>query len=190
MATVGVTDLKRGDILELDGDPWQLTEVQSQTPSARGASLLVKGKLKSLRTGQTLAKTWRGGDSVTSAEVETRAAQFLYREGDHFVFMDLGSYEQTPLAAALVGDAAHYLTDNLEVRTVVFNDQVITLNLPQTVELTVTDTAPAIKGATAQAQLKPATLETGVQVQVPPYIESGERVRIDTRDGRFVERVR
>jgi elongation factor P len=187
---VNVTELKRGDILEEGGDPWQVTEVLSQTPSARGASLFVKGKIRNLRTGQTLAKTWRGGDTVVAAEVETRPAQYLYRQGDDFVFMDLTSYEQTTLDSAQVGDATGYLVDNLEVRTVVFRDRVIALNLPLTVELTVQDTAPSIKGATAQAQLKPATLETGVQVQVPPYVEPGERIRVDTRDGRFVERAR
>jgi elongation factor P len=187
---VNVTELKRGDIVEEGGDPWQVTEILSQTPSARGASLLVKGKIRNLRTGQTLAKTWRGGDTVTAAEVETRPAQFLYRQGEELVFMDLGSYEQTTLGAGQVGEATGYLVDNLEVRTVVFRERVIALNLPLTVELTVRETAPAIKGATAQAQLKPATLETGVQIQVPPYVEPGERVKVDTRDGRFVERVR
>ncbi len=188
--TVNVTEIARGDILEIDGDPWQLTEVVSQTPSARGASLLVKGKIRNLRTGQTLAKTWRGGDTVTTAEVEQRPAQFLYRQGEDFVFMDLGSYEQTTLDAELVGEAAGYLLENLELRTVLFRERVIALNLPLTVELRIEETAPAIKGATAQAQLKPATVETGIQVLVPPYIEAGERIRVDTRDGRFVERVR
>jgi elongation factor P len=187
---VNVTELKRGDILEVDGDPWQVTEAQSQTPSARGASLLIKAKIKNLRTGQTLAKTWRGGDTVSGADVEYRNAQFLYRQGDDFVFMDLQSYEQTTLGPEQVGDAAGYLLENTEVRTLVFHERVIGLSLPLTVDLTVTDTAPAIKGATAQAQLKPATVETGVQVMVPSYVESGERIRVDTRDGHFVERVR
>jgi len=187
---VNVTELKRGDILEVDGDPWQVSEVVSQTPSARGASMLVKGKLKNLRTGQSLARTWRGGEVVTTADVETRAAQFLYRQGDQFFFMDLGSYEQITLDAGQVGEAAGYMLENLELRTVVFQERVIALNLPTTVELTVRETAPAIKGATAQAQLKPATLETGLQVQVPPYIEAGERIRVDTRDARFVERAK
>ncbi len=187
---VGVTELKRGDIVELDGDPWQITEAQSQTPSARGASLLVKAKIRNLRTGQTLAKTWRGGDTLTAAEVEHRAAQYLYRQGDDFVFMDLESYEQTTLGPDQVGEAAGYLLENAEVRTLRFQERVIGLTLPLTVELRVTDTAPAIKGATAQAQLKPARVETGIQVMVPSYIESGERIRVDTRDGHFVERAR
>ena len=188
--TVNVTEISRGDILEIDGDPWQATEVQSQTPSARGASLLVKAKVKNLRTGQTLAKTWRGGETVTTAEVDQRQAQFLYRHGEDFVFMDLTSYDQTTLDAARVGDAAGYLTPNVEVKTVLFRERVISLNLPLTVDLEIKDTMPAIKGATAQAQLKPAKVETGITVLVPSYIESGEKIRVDTRDGRFVERAR
>jgi elongation factor P len=187
---VNVTDLERGDILEIDGDPWQVTDVVSQTPSARGASLLVKARLKSLRTGQTLARTWRGGETAALADVESRAAQHLYRQGEDFVFMDLVSFDQYTLDAGQVGAAAGYLVESLELRTVLFQGRVIALNLPITVDLTVTDTAPAIKGATAQAQLKPATVETGIQVMVPSYVESGERVRVDTRDGRFVERAR
>jgi elongation factor P len=188
--TVNVTELARGDILEIDGDPWQATEVQSQTPSARGASLLVKAKVKNLRTGQTLAKTWRGGETVTPAEVESRPAQFLYRQGDDFVFMDLVSYEQTTLDAGQVGEAAGYLLENVELKTLLFRERVISLSLPLTVDLLVRETTPALKGATAQAQLKPATVETGIQVLVPSYIEEGERIRVDTRDGRFVERAK
>jgi elongation factor P len=188
--TVNVTELSRGDILEIDGDPWQATEVTSQTPSARGAAMLVKAKLKSLRTGQTLSKTWRGGETVTTAEVEYRPAQFLYRQGDDFVFMDLVSYEQTTLDGERVGDAAGYLLENVEVKTVLFQERVIALNLPLTVDLKVRETTPAMKGATAQAQLKPATVETGIQVLVPSYIEEGETIRVDTRDGRFVERAK
>jgi elongation factor P len=187
---VNVTELKRGDLLEIDGDPWQANEVVSQTPSARGASLLVKAKIKNLRTGQTLAKTWRGGETVATAEVDYRPAQYLYRQVDEFVFMDLGSYEQTTLDADRVGDGAGYLLENLEVKLVVFRDRVISLSLPLTVDLAIQDTMPAIKGATAQAQLKPAKLETGITVMVPAYIEAGERIRVDTRDGRFVERAK
>ena len=187
---VNVTELQRGDILELDGDPWQVTELNSQTPSARGASMLVKGKLKNLRTSQSLTRTWRGGETVAMAEVEVRNAQFLYRQGDEFAFMDLASYDQFTLDAEHVGDAAGYLLENLELKTVIFQDRVIALNLPITVELTVEETAPSMKGATAQAQLKPARVETGITVLVPSYIESGERIRVDTRDGRFVERAK
>jgi elongation factor P len=187
---VNVTEIKRGEILEIDGDPWQVSEIASQTPSARGASMMVKARLRNLRTGQGLSKSWRGGETVSTAEVDTRGVQFLYGRGDAFVFMDLQSYDQITLDAAQVGDARSYLLENLELRAVSFGDRVIALQLPLTVDLRVVDTAPAIKGATAQAQLKPATVETGLVVMVPSYIEPEERIRVDTRDGRFVERAR
>jgi elongation factor P len=187
---VGVTELKRGDILEIDGDPWQVGEIASQTPSARGAAMLVKAKIRNLRTGQSQAKTWRGGEVVSPAEVEYRTAQYLYKDGDGYCFMDLTSYDQFTLDQALVGETAGYLTENLELKATLFQERIIALVPPLTVDLTVTDTAPAIKGATAQAQLKPGIMETGVQVMLPSYIEPGERVRVDTRDGRFVERVK
>jgi elongation factor P len=187
---VNVTEIKRGDILEIEGDPWQVAEIASQTPSARGASMMVKAKLRNLRTGQGLSKNWRGGETVATAETDTRAVQYLYGRQDAFVFMDLQSWEQITLDAAQVGDTRSYLLENLELRAVSFGDRVIALQLPMTVDLQVLGTAPAIRGATAQAQLKPATVETGLQVMVPSYIESGERIRVDTRDGHFVERAR
>ena len=187
---INVTEVKRGEILEIDGDPWQVSEISSQTPSARGASMIVKAKLRNLRTGQGLSKSWRGGEVVSTANVETRAVQYLYGREDAFAFMDMQSYDQFTLDREQVGDARSYLLENLELRAVSYDERVIALELPMTVDLLVTETAPAIKGATAQAQLKPATVETGLQVLVPPYIESGERIRVDTRDGHFVERAR
>ena len=126
----------------------------------------------------------------TTAEVDQRPAQFLYRQADEFVFMDLGSYDQVTLDAEQVGEAAGYLLESLELKTVVFQDRVISLSLPLTVDLRIEETNPAIKGATAQAQLKPARVETGITVMVPSYVEPGERIRVDTRDGRFVERAK
>src|SRR5262245_39677337 len=139
---VNVTEVKRGEILEIDGDPWQVSEVQSQTPSARGASMLVKAKLRNLRTGQGQAKTWRGGEVVATAEVDTRPMQFLYKQGDDFVLMDLESYEQLNVDDAQVGDARSYLIENLELKTVLYGGRVIALELPMTVDLRITDTAP------------------------------------------------
>lgn len=187
---IGATEIKRGEILDIDGSPWEVTEVVVQTPSARGASLLVKVKTRNLRTGQTLARTYRGNETLDTAECQKRAVQFLYRQDDEFVFMDLSNYEQFTLSAGTLGDAVGYLTDGLELRSLLCNGEVLAVELPVTVELLVVDTAPALKGASAQAQLKPATLETGVEVLVPPYITTGERIKVDTRDGRFVERAK
>lgn len=187
---IGATDIKRGEILDLDGAPWEVVEVAVQTPSARGASLLVKIKARNLRTGQTLARTLRGSETVPTADCEKRSVQYLYRQDEEFVFMDQASFEQFALSAEMLGDATGYLTDGLELRSLIYNGEVLTVELPVTVELRVVDTAPPLKGATAQAQLKPARLETGIEILVPPYLETGERVKVDTRDGRFVERAK
>jgi elongation factor P len=187
---IGATEIKRGEILDLDGAPWEVTEVTVQTPSARGASMLVKIKARNLRTGQTMARTLRGNETVATADCEKRPIQFLYRQDEEFVFMDQASFEQFELSTGVLGDAVGFLTDGLELRSLLYNGQVLTVEMPVTVELLVVETAPALKGATAQAQLKPARLETGIEILVPPYLESGERVRVDTRDGRFVERVK
>ncbi|HLE60977.1 MAG TPA: elongation factor P [Thermoanaerobaculaceae bacterium] len=187
---IGATEIKRGAILDLDGAPWEVVEVAVQTPSARGASLLVKIKARNLRTGQTLARTLRGNETVPTADCEKRSVQFLYRQDEEFVFMDQASFDQFALSAEVLGNATGYLTDGLELRSLLYNGQVLTVELPVTVELRVIDTAPPLKGATAQAQLKPARLETGIEILVPPYLESGERVKVDTRDGRFVERAK
>ncbi len=184
-------DLKRGTRILIDGDPYTVLDVHVQSPSARGASSLSKIKARNLRTGNVFDKTFRGGDKLEEPNLELRSVQFLYSDGAVFHFMDAESYEQFALTADDLGDTAGYLKEGLDgLRSVVFNDQVISVDLPTTVVLQVTDTAPAIKGATAQAQTKPATLETGLEIQVPAYLESGELVQVDTRDARFVSRAK
>ena len=186
---INSSDMKRGVLLDLDGAPWQIIDCAFQSPSARGASTLTKIKIKNLKTGQVLNKSYRGGEMVPTADCEKRAVQFLYKEGDDYVFMDQENYDQFNLTGETLGEAAGYLIEGLEVRSMLYNGVVFNIELPNTVDLEVTDTAPALKNATAQAQLKPAILETGVEVMVPPYLTTGEKVRIDTRDGRFVSRV-
>ena len=184
------SEIKRGDILDIEGAPWLVTDVSSQTPSARGASTLIKAKIKNLATGQAQAKTYRSGDALEVADCERRPIQFLYAQGDDYSFMDLESFDQFTLGVEVLGDATGFLVDGLELGSLLYNGQVLTIELPTTVELEITDTAPAIKGATAQAQLKPATLETGIEILVPPYLTTGERIKVDTRDNRFVERAK
>ena len=184
-------DLKRGVRILIDQDPYLILDVFVQSPSARGASSLTKVKVRNLRTGQVLDKTFRGGDKVEEPNLELRAVQFLYSDGEGFHFMDTQSYDQFSLTAEEVGDAAGYLREGMEnVRSVVFNEKVISIDLPTTVVLRVAETAPAMKGATAQAQTKAAKLETGLEIQVPSYLESGELVQVDTREARFVSRAK
>ena len=189
--TVNVTELSRGDILEIDGDPWQATEVSSQTPSARGAAMLVKAKLKNLRTGQTPREDLARRRDRGHGRGRDRAAQFLYRQGDDFVFMDLTSYEQMTLDAAHVGDAAGYLLENLELRTRAVPGP---RDRPQPAD----DRRPAgrrtrrprSRARPPRPSSSPPPWRRGSRCMVPSYIESGEKIRVDTRDGRFVERAK
>jgi elongation factor P len=188
---ISTGDFKRGLRVLIDGDPFTILDVHVQSPSARGASSLSKIRVRNLRTGQVLDKTFRGGDKVEEPNVELRPVQFLYADDDGLHFMDSQSYEQFALSRDEVGDGAGYLKEGLEgIRSVVFNEKVISVDLPNTVVLLVTETAPALKGATAQAQTKPATLETGLVIQVPSYLESDELVIVDTREARFVSRAK
>jgi elongation factor P len=185
---INSSDMKRGVLLDLEGAPWQILDCSFQSPSARGASTITKIKIRNLKTGQVLSKSYRGGEMVPTADCEKRPIQYLYKDGDGFVFMDQGNYDQFTLTKEELGDDWGYLIDGLEARSLLYNGQVIAVELPVTVDLEITETAPALKNSTAQAQLKPAILETGVEVQVPPYLKTGDKIRVDTRDGRFVSR--
>ena len=188
---ISTGDFKRGIRILIEGDPYVILDVFVQTPSARGASSLTKVKVRNLRTGQVLDKTFRGGDRVDEPNLELRPVQFLYKDGEGFHFMDTQSYDQFQLSPDEAGDLAGYLREGLEgIRSVVFNERVISIDLPNQVALRVVDTAPPMKGATAAAQTKPATLETGLVIQVPAYLESDEVVLVDTRDARFVSRAK
>jgi elongation factor P len=188
---IGVGELKRGQRILIDQDPFVILDLHVQSPSARGASSLTKLKVRNLRTGQVLDKTFRGGDKLDEPNLELRAVQYLYQDGDGYHFMDTQSYDQFALAADELGDVVGYLKDGMEgIRSVVFNDRVISIDLPNTVVLRVAETAPAMRGATAQDQKKPAKLETGLEILVPSYLESGELVQVDTREARFVGRAK
>jgi len=188
---IQATDIKKGMLLDVDGQPWVVVDTQQQTPSARGASLIVKVRLKSLRTGQVMDRSLRGTDRVKEADFEVREVQLTYKDASGWHFMDLETYEEILLGEDFVGEDAYYLVDGLEgLKVRFYQGNPIGLELPNVVELEVVETDPALKGATAAAQTKPATLETGLVIQVPPYLSSGQRVRVDTRTGKFVERVK
>ena len=188
---LSANDFKRGLRIELDGDPYTVLDVHFQSPSARGASTLVKARVRNIRTGQVFDRTFRSADKVEEPQVELRAIQFLYSDDDGYHFMDTQSYDQFALTREDLGDVVNYLLEGLSgLRSVVFNGRVISVDLPQSIVLRVTQTDPAIKGATAQAQTKPATLETGLIIQVPSYLETGELVQVDTKEGRFLARVK
>ena len=188
---LSASEFKRGGRIELDGDPYVIMEVHFQSPSARGASTLVKAKVRNLRTGNVFDRTFKASDKVAEAQLELRPVQYLYTDDSGYHFMDSQSYEQFALSDEALGDDAGYLIEGLaNIRSVVFNGAVMSIELPQSVVLRIRDTDPPLKGASAQAQTKPATLETGVVIQVPAYLETGDAVQVDTREGRFIARVK
>ncbi len=185
---ITTADFKRGLVIKLDNAPCLILDFTTQSPSARGGNTLVKTKYRNLLTGQVLEKTFKAGDKADEADFERRKGQFLYPAGDGGVFMDLENYEQYELGEELFEPVKGYLLEGTEVQLGVFQGQVVSVDPPTVVELTVTETAPAIKHATATAQTKEAILETGLSIQVPGYLEAGETIKVDTREGRFVSR--
>ncbi len=184
MATTN--DLKNGMTLNLDGQLWGVVDFQHVKPGKGGA--FVRTKLKNVMSGKVVDRTFNAGVKVEVASVDRREMQYLYREGDEFVFMDVQDYDQPRIPAATVGDAADYLLEEQTV-TVAFNDGLpLYVELPASVELTVSQTDPGVQGDRSTGGTKPATLETGAQVQVPLFITTGEKVKVDTRTGDYLSR--
>jgi elongation factor P len=181
-------DFKRGLVIQIDGAPCLLVDVTFQSPTARGSNTMVKTKYRNLITAQVLEKTFRSGDKVEEADFERHKGQFLYADGGRGIFMDLETYEQFEMDEEAFSSIQPFLLDGTEVQLGIFQERMVNVDLPMTVELDVTETAPAMKNATAQAQTKEAVLETGYRLQVPAYLEAGEKVKVDTRDGRFISR--
>jgi elongation factor P len=186
--SVSTNDLKNGMTLELDGTLFQIVEFQHVKPGKGGA--FVRTKLRNLKTGGVVEKTFNAGVKVGLAIVERKDMQYLYRDADHFTLMDTDTYDQLPVEAALVGDAANYMAEGSTAQVAVHQGVPISIELPASVALTVTETQPGVKGDTRTNAMKPATLETGYVVQVPLFVEEGERVKVDTRTGAYIERVK
>jgi elongation factor P len=179
-------DLKNGMTLNLDGQLWTVVEFQHVKPGKGGA--FVRTKLKNVMSGKVVERTFNAGVKVDVASVDRREMQFLYREGEDFVFMDTQDYEQPRIPASVVGDAADYLLGEQTV-TVAFNDGVpLYVDLPAAVELTISQTDPGVQGDRSTGGTKPATLETGATIQVPLFISTGERIKVDTRTGQYLGR--
>jgi elongation factor P len=184
-------DFSKGDCVVYKGQPVTVVDVTFSTPTARGAGVIVKVKLRNLRTKQLLTDSLRAGDKFDELDVEQHPCTYLYADGTFWHFMDAVSFEQFQFDAETLGDAVGYLKDGQEgLRARLIEGVPLSVTLPTTVDLLVTECDPAIKGATATAQMKWAVLETGLRIQVPPYIVQGEAARVDTRDARFVERVK
>lgn len=182
------SDFKRGLVIQLDGAPCLIVDVTTQSPTARGANTMVKTKYRNLITGQVLEKTFRSGDKVDEADFERHKGQYLYADGGRGMFMDLETYEQFEMDEGDFQVLAPFLLEGTDVVLGLFEGRLVNVDLPMTVELTITETVPVMKNATATAQTKEAVLETGLKLQVPPYLEQGERIKVDTRDARFISR--
>lgn len=183
---ISVNDLKTGLTLELDNGLWSVIEFLHVKPG-KGAAF-VKTKLKKIETGQVVERTFRAGEKVAKAQLDKKEMQYLYKEGNDFVMMDMESYEQMNIPAAHIGDGIKYLKENMNVMVLLHDGKIIGVDIPNHVELTVTDTPPAEKGNTSQGGTKPATLETGAEIKVPLFIDEGESINIDTRTGEYLSR--
>lgn len=184
---VSTNNLKNGMCIMYDDKMWIIVDFQHVKPGKGGA--FVRTKLKELKTGRVVDITFRAGEKLDDVHVETKRMQFLYSDGDALHFMDNATYEQVELARDFVGDAAQWLKENEDVEIMVAGGEMIGVEPPMFVELEVVETDPGFKGDTVQGGTKPATLETGAIVQVPMFVEKGEKLKIDTRDGRYITRV-
>lgn len=186
---VPAKDFKRRMVVEIDGAPHMIEHIQVQTPSARGAATLYKIKARNLKTRSRVEKAFRGTDALPESSFERRPVQFLYKDGDGYHFMDSADFNQFSFAADDLEDQAPYMTENMEgVEALVVDDEPIGIEIPDTVELPITETSPGVRGNSATGRTKPATLSTGAVIQVPEHLDQGVTVRVDTRTGEYLGR--
>ena len=185
MATTN--DIKNGSVLNIDGQLWNVVEFQHVKPGKGGA--FVRTKIKSITSGKVVDRTFNAGTKIDFATVDRRDFSYLYRDGDGFVFMDTTDYEQVSVPAKVVGDAANYMLENQSVTIATHDGDPLYVELPTSVVLEVTYTEPGLQGDRSSAGTKPATLETGAEIQVPLFLEQGTKVKVDTRDGNYLGRV-
>ena len=184
--TLLATRLKKGMIIKLDNELWRIHDLMHVTPgNLRG---FVRVKARNLRTQTMSEQKLRSEDVIERATLEEKEMQFLYSDGDGYHFMDTESYEQIHMSAETLGDSVGFLKNEMTIHVEFYGEEPVGIELPQTVDLKVVETVPAIKGATATNQMKPATLETGVVVQVPPFVDEGDLIRVNTETGEYLAR--
>ena len=186
MAQIATADFKNGMTLDLDDGLFQITEFQHVKPGKGGA--FVRTTLKNVRTGAVLERTFRAGERMERGTIDKREMQYLYNDGESYVFMDNATYDQLNVSPKTLGDAVNYLIESSNVVLQMFGDEIVGTDLPAAVELTVRETEPGIQGDRVSGAKKPATLETGLVIQVPLFINPGEKVKVDTRSGEFISR--
>jgi elongation factor P len=186
MATVSTNDLKNGMGLNLPEGLFTVVEFQHVKPGKGGA--FVRTKLKNVRTGRQLEKTYRADEKLEQAIIDKSEMQYLYRDGDDYVFMDNSTYDQLSVAPSSLGDATKYLKEGFTAQIQTFDGEIVGVELPAAVELEITETEPGVQGDRVSGALKPATLETGATVQVPLFVNQGDRIKVDTRTGEYLTR--
>ena len=183
---ISVNDFRTGVTIEFEGNVWQVIEFQHVKPG-KGAAF-VRSKLRNLRNGNIQEKTFRAGERVSRAHIETKTMQYLYASGDSHAFMDTSTYEQIEMQTSQIEHELKFIKENMEVSLITYEGEIIGIDLPNNVELEVTETEPGLKGDTVSGGSKSATLETGLVVQVPLFINQGETLLISTSDGKYVSR--
>jgi elongation factor P len=182
------TQLRKGMIIEFNNDLYQLTEVFHNTPGKGQAS--IQTKMKNIRTGVKAENRFRSDDTAEKASLASKEMEYLYQDGTDFIFMDIATYDQLALNSEVIGDAEFYLLPNSRIIVNFYQNNPIGIEMPGSVELKVTETEPKLKTATVTSSYKPAIVETGLKVQVPPFISEGEVIRVDTNDGKYLERAK
>ena len=183
---ISTGELRKGVVIELDGELWQILDYH-HIKMGRG-SAQVRIKFRNVKNGSTVEKSFQAGERWPKAKIDRRPVQFLYRDGDDLHFMETESYEQFSLRAETLDDVVGFLTEGMTLDRTSYQGDTLGVELPVTVDLKVTETDPGFKGDTVQGGTKPATLETGAIVQVPMFINSGDKIRVDTRDGKYMTR--
>jgi elongation factor P len=180
-------DIRNGVVLNMDGQLWTVIEFQHVKPGKGGA--FVRTKVKNVVTGKTVDRTFNAGAKIETEVVDRREFQYLYKDGDGFVFMDVADYDQITIPGTIVGDAANFMLENQNVTVALHNGDPLYVELPASVVLEITYTEPGLQGARSTGGTKPATVETGYQIQVPLFLEQGTKVKVDTRSGDYLSRV-
>lgn len=183
---ISVNEFKNGLTIEVDGELWRVVEFQHVKPGK--GSAFVRSKLKNLRTGAVQEKTFRAGEKVNQAQIDRKKMQYLYADGDNYVFMDTNTYEQLELPGSQIEEELKYMKENMVVSIIMFGTETLGVELPNTVDLEVKETEPGIKGDTSSGGSKPATMETGLIVQVPFFVSEGDVLTINTSDGTYISR--
>ena len=186
MAAISSNDIKNGITLKVEDELFTVVEFQHVKPGKGGA--FVRTKLRNARSGAVIERTYRGDERLEQAIIDKRDMQYLYRDGDDYIFMDQSTYDQVPVSAKSLGDAANFLVETGKAMLVLHDDEIIGIELPASVELTITETEPGIQGDRVSGARKPATLETGYVVQVPLFVGPGEVIKVDTRTGDYITR--